>query len=365
MRPMRLTYDRQRIFKLLKTYAPKFGLLFGSLLLTFLPMEIYLRHRYKAWPFEEKMLTFAYMKREEVALRWRYSPGEGRNSLGLLGPEIGPKKPGTLRIVFLGDSLVFAAETSSKTLYTEVIGLNLNERLGRPGRRFEVINAGIPGYTTYQELEFLRLHGLKMEPDLVILGFVFNDVYYKYLHKPTRRGLLDMEPTLRLERFDPNVFPGCLFARSYLAHKLFFECETAWHRVWRRPVFPFERRDDFFLAWKEHGWKRMPGLISEMKGLLGDRGIPMLAVVFPVSDQVNSTYRRMDERYVLFPERKIEAILKAADVPFLNLTDPLYRNGGQDLYVDYLHLGPKGNDIVAREVTRFLIERQSDWITEP
>src|SRR5215831_13184093 len=30
---------------------------------------------------------------------------------------------------------------------------------------FEVINAGIPGYTTYQELEFLKIYGLYMEPD--------------------------------------------------------------------------------------------------------------------------------------------------------------------------------------------------------
>ncbi len=51
---------------------------------------------------------------------------------------------------------------------------------------FEIVNAGIPGYTTYQELEFLKIYGLEMNPDMVILGFVFNDVYYKYLHKPEK-----------------------------------------------------------------------------------------------------------------------------------------------------------------------------------
>jgi hypothetical protein len=33
----------------------------------------------------------------------------------------------------------------------------------------EVINAGIPGYTTYQEFEFLKIYALDMEPDVVVL----------------------------------------------------------------------------------------------------------------------------------------------------------------------------------------------------
>jgi hypothetical protein len=44
-----------------------------------------------------------------------------------------------------------------------------------------MINAGIPGYTTYQEFEFLKIYGLDMEPDVVVLGLVFNDGYDKYL----------------------------------------------------------------------------------------------------------------------------------------------------------------------------------------
>jgi hypothetical protein len=52
----------------------------------------------------------------------------------------------------------------------------------------------VPGYTTYQELEFLKIYGLDMKPDLVILGFVFNDLFYPYLHRPTKHGLLSDDP---------------------------------------------------------------------------------------------------------------------------------------------------------------------------
>ena len=43
------------------------------------------------------------------------------------------------------------------------------------------------------------------QPDLVVLGFVLNDLYYPYLHKPTARRMLDREPSILLHRFDARV----------------------------------------------------------------------------------------------------------------------------------------------------------------
>ncbi|MEJ2230757.1 MAG: hypothetical protein P8X46_06220, partial [Nitrospirales bacterium] len=61
-----------------------------------------------------------------------------------------PKKTGAYRILFLGDSLIWSGETSSGQLYTEVLEDRLNSRFSNRDNFFEVINAGIPGYTTYQ-----------------------------------------------------------------------------------------------------------------------------------------------------------------------------------------------------------------------
>ena len=76
----------------------------------------------------------------------------------------------------------------------------------------EVINAGIPGYTTYQELEFLKIYGLQMEPDLVVLGFVFNDLYYKHLCRPKEDQLLAFDPLSARYRFIPEKNPQSLVA---------------------------------------------------------------------------------------------------------------------------------------------------------
>ena len=81
-----------------------------------------------------------------------------------------------IRIVVLGDSIAYESLGFVSIIRDRLQAIQ--------GHRFEIINASIPGYTTYQELEFLKLYGLLMDPDMVVLGFVFNDVYYNYLHKP-------------------------------------------------------------------------------------------------------------------------------------------------------------------------------------
>ena len=45
----------------------------------------------------------------------------------------------------------------------------------------QVINASVPGYTTYQERLFLERDLLQLKPDLVLLQYCVND-NHKFLH---------------------------------------------------------------------------------------------------------------------------------------------------------------------------------------
>ena len=334
-------------------------LLVVSVGITLISCELIVRYMNQAPPFQTPLYMPSYLTERDSSLRWRFSPTEGRNSLGLKNRELGTKARGTYRILFLGDSLIWTGDTSSGQLYTEVLEQRLNKRFSNSSRVFEVINAGIPGYTTYQELEFLKIYGIDMEPDLVILGFVFNDLFYKYLHKPSEQNLLDLEPTFRLNRFNPDTFTGRLFARIYLAHAVVRMSERIWKKLRQSPMFPFEKRSDFFLAWKDYGWKRVGTLIGEMQTLLAERGSSLVILVFPVSDQVNDQYRALDEAFVLYPQGKIREIGDDYAIPMLDLTEAIYQNGGLTLFRDYLHLNAKGNDIVTNELEKYLVQKFS------
>lgn len=330
------------------------------LAVAFLFAELVVRYDVDAWPFEAPMAIPPHLTDKEAALRWRFSAGRGRNSLGLRNREVGAKAPQDVRILFLGDSLIWSGETSRGKFYTEVIETRLNQIARRPAIHVEVINAGVPGYTTYQELEFLKLHGLDMKPDLVVLGFVFNDLYYPYLHRPTAGKMLDRDPNVLLNRFDTHAFPGWLFARSYVAHQIAFLGRRALGKLARHPYFPFERREDFYLAWMPHGWNTTAPLLGEMRDLLARDGRKFAIVIFPVVDQVDDAYRALDLDHVLYPQRRIGAICTALAVACLDLTESLHAAGGKTLYRDYLHLNEKGNDVVADEITRFL-RSDPDW----
>ena len=82
-----------------------------------------------------------------------------------------------------------------------------------------------------------------------------------------------------------------------------------------------------------------------------------MVLVFPISDQVNDEYRKLDPAFILYPQRKIREICEEFGIPMLDLTEALYRNGGETLFRDYLHLNSKGNDVIADVLEKYLVER--------
>ena len=82
------------------------------------------------------------------------------------------KKPdGTVRILSLGDSHTQGYEVRQDYTFSAVVERYLLNR----GIEAEVINTGISGFSTAEELIFLEQEGIKYKPDFVILAFYAND----------------------------------------------------------------------------------------------------------------------------------------------------------------------------------------------
>jgi GDSL-like Lipase/Acylhydrolase family len=81
------------------------------------------------------------------------------------------KAPGVHRILVLGDSFTFGAGVK----YKEDLYPSLLERKLNGTQRWEVINSGVKGFSTAQELDYFLDKGLALRPDLVIVGHVLND----------------------------------------------------------------------------------------------------------------------------------------------------------------------------------------------
>jgi|SRR6476469_2682671 lysophospholipase L1-like esterase len=97
------------------------------------------------------------------------------------------RRPNTLRILVLGDSVTYGAIVGQADTYTAI----LERKLRANGVDAEVINISYGGWGADQELEALSLEGLAYKPDLVILQFCTNDPsdveYFTANDEATRR----------------------------------------------------------------------------------------------------------------------------------------------------------------------------------
>jgi len=81
------------------------------------------------------------------------------------------KQEGVLRILALGDSHTSGYEVRQEFSFPELIENDLQRR----GVNANVLNTGIAGFSTAEELVYLENEGIKYDPDFVIVGFYAND----------------------------------------------------------------------------------------------------------------------------------------------------------------------------------------------
>ncbi len=82
------------------------------------------------------------------------------------------KPEGVNRLLILGDSIVFGHGVPMRDTFAKKLEDKFNrDEVGE----YEVINTGVPGYNTFQEMVFFREIGLKYSPDVLVLAFCLND----------------------------------------------------------------------------------------------------------------------------------------------------------------------------------------------
>ena len=99
------------------------------------------------------------------------------NSLGFKNPEININKDkGTYRIICIGGSLVYGKGNNDGT-WPYFLGQMFNSNISST-QNIEVINAGVPGYTSYHTLSQFITKLMDLKPDLIISYQLFSDLWY-------------------------------------------------------------------------------------------------------------------------------------------------------------------------------------------
>jgi lysophospholipase L1-like esterase len=97
------------------------------------------------------------------------------NSLGFRGRDVVVPKPiGRFRVVVIGDSVTMGWGVGDDETFSSQLEQLLRKRF--PDRDLDVVNTGVGGYDTRQEVTLLKRNVSRLQPDLVLVGFYSNDV---------------------------------------------------------------------------------------------------------------------------------------------------------------------------------------------
>jgi hypothetical protein len=289
------------------------------------------------------------------------------NSDGLRGEATGPVDC-RFRIIIIGDSFVFGQGVEA----SDAIAVKLQEDLQARGIPTEVMNAGVRGYGTAQEVAWLRKYGMTLSPDIVVMGvFMGNDIQDNLLAPADHRGLASVLARQSGEWWHNRVTEW-LYENSHLYGLLRdLPRHLKMHRTSTGLVdttYLSKAYEAATSAERTEALAHTATAVDEFARITREAGVEPMAVLIPdelqvapwrlrLAKEVASEGTRLDFDY---PRRIFADLFTRDRIMLLDLTAPFRdaTNGGKILYypVDH-HWNRLGHDMAALVLADFLHAR--------
>ncbi|MBM3460869.1 MAG: hypothetical protein FJX76_02090 [Armatimonadetes bacterium] len=259
------------------------------------------------------------------------------NALGFRNDDIPVEKPANgYRVLCLGDSITYGYGVAQDQTYEAVLQRLLQRRA--PGRDVQIINGGVPGYSSFQGLHLLRDGGLRYAPDVLVVGFIYAD--------PATEASSDRERAGDATPLQPWLYQSRLYLylrRASLASRM----PTGPRDVHRERV-PRVSLEDY-----EANMRAFAEIMRKRKGHV----IYLNLARKPDMPGAEKWLDPHQERY----DRYRAAVRKIADETgnaYLDLDEMFARDGRY--FIDPIHPNATGFDYMARAISDTLHKR--GWI---
>jgi len=282
------------------------------------------------------------------------------SALGTRGADPGPKPPGALRVLAVGDSFTLGVQVDEDATFSAGLGRRLTERLGRP---VEVIDAGVDGFGTFEAARQASRLAPRVAADAVLLTFFLgNDLRDNEAFRPhgypTNTAIL---PSLAspLDR---------AFAWSYV----YFHA-TSLLRGWQiandpRETVRFRQEAAAFTRGADFGRLLEPTrrAFAELEERARALGVAVIVAVAPPTFVISPTRARATfDLFGVEGEPDLDSAARAVMdavpraftavdlAPALRAAEP----GGRTYFVFDGHWTPRGHDVVAEALAPGVAER--------
>ncbi|MEP6718385.1 MAG: SGNH/GDSL hydrolase family protein [bacterium] len=285
------------------------------------------------------------------------------------------KPPNTLRIALLGDSYPEALAVALEQAFWSVMKGKLQQCDDAAGKAIEIINFGVSGYGTAQELLTLREKVWKYSPDMVMLAVTTNndltdnsralkkvDEIPYFVYRDNQLALdnsFQSSSTFVHRQSYTNRFGRWLRDHSRVVqatiegHHALKLMTASWRARWSRPEpvpaptnSPIQKPNPSSnaeelgadnLVYREPGsevwndtWRVTEGLITEMRDEVRARNAKFLVVtlsngpqVFPDPTQREAVAQRIGATDLFYPDKRIKSLGEREHIPVITLAPDL------------------------------------------
>lgn len=256
------------------------------------------------------------------------------------------KQSGEIRVICLGDSSVFGHGVNDAETFTETCQGLLQKN--QPHLTF--INAGVPGYSSYQSYRWLQDHGGSLEPDVIVVANLFSDcmtwvwtdqALAAYLTSRWRTWLFQVKQVSRQTQFGRLVAYGY---RTFMSDHI-KDLELI---PWESLVTTGGRREKFRVSLDEYR-ENLVGIVSEA------RACNAKVIGLQLSTLEEVTRGKPPHKQLALYKEVLSNVMTEMGNQCLDLTPTFRRTSiepaeASSLFLDGLHPSPRGHKIIAEEL---------------
>jgi len=299
-------------------------------------------------------LSYPRYYKKDAELFWRIRPSQtikGEffvdgvyqiNSKGYREREFSAEKnPDLTRIICVGNSCTFGWKVNLEETYPKILEKLLNLNLPQP--KFEVINAGMTGYSTFQGVRFLKREILGFHPDIIIFSYGWNDMC------PSEREDKD-------QKFPPQWILNLddFLSRSRFYSFLKFEIMSLLKKL-------RQSQDDKKIVYRV-SIKDYQENLKELAKIAQDSGIKVFFLSLPIaSARVFLGPGKTSKPHIAnkYYNKTLRETTSEMGVPLIDVAllfedrGDLYDNGREE----YIHYNAKGHQVIADAIYQYFLEQ--------
>ena len=283
------------------------------------------------------------------------------NKYGMRGGEVNLKRPDNAkRIMVLGDSNTFGYGVREEERFSDRLS-------GFLSGGYEVLNCGVFGYGTDQELLLFEGNVLAFKPDIVVLAFSPGDVSDNMNSINTGSS----KPYYKLEDGEPVIknvpvpratnFRRSGSRNSRIKKILYFNSNIyrlIFNRLLATNIFAKESVQEMTL---DEGMMITTALINKMDKLSKENGAIFVVLLVPHGQWIESSNGTSKAGVGYYP--MIKAVLSESGINVIDSTQLLLRRfwSGESVFLkkDPVHLSRQGNKAVAEVLHQWVIDSAS------